>query len=78
MRDKRGIQLKYKGKDVGNHRIDFLVGGKVIVELKATEGVARIYEAQLLTYLKATEKKVGLLLNFNVEKLKEGIKRMVL
>ncbi len=72
------IHLKYKGRIVGDHRIDFLVENEVILEAKATEGVHKIYEAQLLTYLKAMQKKVGLLLNFNVERLKDGIKRMVL
>ena len=72
------IELEYKGKDVGLHRVDFLVEGEVIVELKAVEHVNKIYEAQVLTYLKATRKKVGLLINFNVERLKGGIKRLVL
>ena len=47
------IGLKYKGRDIGKHRIDYLVEGQVIVELKAVEGMNKIYEAQLLTYLKA-------------------------
>jgi GxxExxY protein len=72
------VQLKYKGKDVGDHRLDFLVEDAVVVELKAVESLVKIYEAQLLTYLNATGKKVGLLINFNVILLKEGIKRMVL
>lgn len=72
------IKLTYKEKNVGNHRIDFLVEKEVIVELKATEAIHKIYEAQLLTYLKAMQKRVGLLLNFNVERLRDGIKRLVL
>ena len=72
------ISLKYKGKDIGKHRIDYLVEDEVIVELKAVEVMNRIYEAQLLTYLKATGKRVGLLINFNVERLKEGIKRLII
>lgn len=72
------ISLTYKGSDVGKHRIDYLVEDEVIVELKATDGVNKIYEAQLLTYLKAAQKRVGLLINFNVERLKEGIKRLIL
>lgn len=71
------INLKYKGKEVGGHRIDFLIEGKVILEIKAVETMNKIYQAQLLTYLKAMNKKVGLLINFNVEKLKEGIKRLI-
>jgi GxxExxY protein len=72
------IGLKYKGRDIGKHRIDYLVEGQVIVELKAVEGMNKIYEAQLLTYLKAMDKRVGLLVNFNVERLKEGIKRLII
>ena len=72
------IGLKYKGRDIGKHRIDCLVEGQVIVELKAVEGMNKIYEAQLLTYLKAMDKRVGLLINFNVERLKEGIKRLII
>lgn len=71
------INLIYKGKAIGKHRIDYLIENKVIVELKAVETMNKIYEAQLLTYLKAMDKKVGLLINFNVERLKEGIKRLI-
>ena len=48
------ITLKYKGKIVGKHRMDFLIEDKVVVELKAVEAINKIYEAQLLTYLRAT------------------------
>lgn len=72
------ISLRYKGRDIGKHRIDYLVEDKVILELKAVETMNKIYEAQLLTYLRAMNKKVGLLINFNVERLKEGIKRLIL
>lgn len=72
------IGLKYKGKNIGNHRLDYLIENKVIVELKAVEVVNKIFEAQVLTYLKAMNKRVGLLINFNVERLKYGIKRLIL
>jgi len=72
------ICLRYKGKDIGKHRIDYLVENEVIVELKAVETMHSIYEAQLLTYLRALEKRVGLLINFNVVRLKEGIKRLIM
>jgi len=72
------ISLKYKGKEIGKHRIDFLIEDEVIVELKAVEKMVNIYDAQILTYLKAMEKRVGLLINFNVERLKNGIKRLIL
>lgn len=59
-------------------RIDLLVAGCVIVELKAVEKHLPLYEAQLLTYLKLTGHRIGLLINFNVPLLKDGIKRVVL
>jgi len=62
--------------DVG-YRIDLLVLDRVIVELKAVEQVAPIHKAQILSYLKLSGKKVGLLLNFNVEHMKDGITRFV-
>ena len=72
------IGLKYKDRDIGKHRIDFLVEDQVVVELKAVGTMHKIYEAQLLTYLKAMGRKVGLLINFNVEMLKDGRKRMIM
>ena len=72
------INLQYKGQEIGRHRIDFLVEDEVIVELKAVEGMNKIYEAQLLTYLRAKGKRVGLLINFNVARLKDGIKRLII
>lgn len=72
------VSLKYKGKEIGKHRIDLLVEDKVIIELKAVDTMNKIYEAQLLTYLKALNKKIGLLINFNELKLKDGIKRMII
>ncbi|MCK4558278.1 MAG: GxxExxY protein [Calditrichia bacterium] len=72
------IELNYKGKMIGSHRVDFLVEDDVIVELKAVESINNIYLAQLMTYLKVMDKQVGLLINFNVERLKEGIKRVIL
>ncbi len=73
------LPLIYKGKRVGdNLRLDLIVMNKVVVELKAAKALEPIHEAQLLTYMKLTECKVGLLINFNVPVLKQGIKRMVL
>jgi GxxExxY protein len=71
------IGLKYKGVDIGKHRMDYLVEDRIILELKAVEAINRVHMAQLLTYLKAMNKKVGLLINFNVEMLKDGIKRLI-
>jgi len=61
--------------DVG-YRIDLLVEDEIIVELKAVEQILPIHKAQLLSYLKLSEKSVGLLINFHVEQLKQGIVRM--
>lgn len=62
--------------DVG-YRVDLLVESKVIVEVKSIEGLAPVHFAQLLTYLKLSHLKLGLLINFNCKLLKEGIHRMV-
>jgi GxxExxY protein len=62
--------------DVG-YRIDVLVDDCIIVELKAVDKILPIHEAQLLSYLKLSGHKVGLLINFNVTRLKQGIKRLV-
>lgn len=62
--------------DVG-YRVDLLVEDAVIVELKAVETLLPIHEAQLLSYLKLSGKRVGLLINFNVVHLKNGVRRMV-
>ncbi|MBZ5567888.1 MAG: GxxExxY protein [Acidobacteriia bacterium] len=59
------------------YRIDLLVEDLVIVELKACEGITPVYEAQLISYLKLSGRPVGLLINFNVKHLRDGIKRFV-
>jgi GxxExxY protein len=59
-------------------RLDFLVGGLVVVELKAVSALAPIHQAQVLTYLKLIGCRLGLLLNFNVPMLRDGIKRVAL
>jgi GxxExxY protein len=62
------IKVKYKGEEVGEYFADIFVEGKVIVELKTVEAFNTLHEAQLLNYLKATETKVGLLINFSPKK----------
>ncbi len=59
------------------YRIDVLVEDKVIVELKSVDEMLPVHEAQILTYLKLAKKEVGLLINFNVKQLKDGIRRFV-
>jgi len=68
----KGIQL-----DCG-YRVDVLVDGKLILELKAVEQITGVHKAQLLTYMKLAEIDTGLLINFNVQKLKDGIQRFKL
>lgn len=73
------LKLNYKGIELdGGYRIDFVFDKRVVVELKAVEEVLPVHEAQLLTYLKLTGIRVGLLLNFNTPVLKDGIYRRVL
>jgi len=73
----KSLPVEYKGEmlDCG-YRLDLMVEDRLIVELKSCEELQPIHEAQLLTYLKLTNKKIGLLINFNVPVLKDGIKRM--
>lgn len=59
------------------YRIDLLVEGLVIVEIKSVEAVSPVHQAQLLSYLKLSGKSLGLLINFNVMHLKDGIRRFV-
>jgi GxxExxY protein len=72
------MPLVYKGikQEVG-YRLDLLVEDKVIIELKAMEYITPVHYAQLLTYLRLSDKKLGLLINFNSKYLKEGIHRVV-
>ena len=72
------IQLQYKGRPIGRHRISFLVEDKVVVGLKAVESGYSIYHTQMFTFLKAMNKKVGLLINFNTERLQDGIKKLLI
>ena len=72
------VGLDYKGLRLAQaYRLDFLVGGSVVVELKSLEKMKPIHRAQLLTYLKWSGARVGLLINFNVPVLKAGILRVV-
>jgi GxxExxY protein len=73
------LPIQYKGLHLDcGYRIDLLVADTVIVELKAVEKILPVHEAQLLTYLKLGGWKVGLIINFNVPVLKQGIRRRVL
>lgn len=72
------VPLTYKGRYLGEYRLDLLVEDAVVVEVKAVERFDPVHEAQVLTYLRLTGKRVGLLINFNRRLLREGIKRLVL
>ncbi len=74
----KALPLIYKGEKLNSgYRVDLLVENKVIVELKAVEVLIPIYYAQFLTYLKLSDRKLGLLINFNEYLIKDGIKRVV-
>ncbi|MDK1029711.1 MAG: GxxExxY protein [Anaerolineae bacterium] len=71
------IPLVYKDVKIDcGYRLDMLVSDAVIVEIKSVENLAPIHEAQLLSYLKLAGCKIGLLINFNVKMLKQGLKRL--
>lgn len=77
----RQVELPIAYKELtlpGSYRMDLVVADAVVVEVKAIERILTVHEAQLLTYLKLTGKRVGLLLNFNVARLTDGIVRKVL
>jgi GxxExxY protein len=84
--DERGLAIKtllqvplsYKGHLLNkDYIIDFLVEDEIILELKAVEGILPVHEAQLLSYLKLSSKRLGLLINFNVPLIKNGFRRIV-
>jgi GxxExxY protein len=70
--------IQYRGKIIGEHRIDLIVENDVVVELKSVERIDPVFEAQILTYLRITKLKIGLLINFNTHLLHRGIKRFAL
>lgn len=83
---KRGLRVQsqvwlpvvYDGVEMeGAYKIDLLVEGQVVLELKVVEQLLEVHKAQLLSYLKLADKRVGLLINFNVVHLKDGIRRLV-
>jgi GxxExxY protein len=72
------LPIKYRGVCVdAAYRIDLIVEDLVVIEIKAVERLAAIHEAQLLSYLKLSDKRLGLLINFHVLRLKDGYKRIV-
>ena len=80
LRFRRQITLPavYKGVDLGDaYRLDFLVEDLVIIEIKAVTSLAPIHSAQMLTYLRLTKKRLGMLLNFHANTIREGTRRVV-
>ncbi len=73
-----GLELFYKGMPTGKfYEMDLLVEGEVVVEIKAVLEMHPVFDAQLLSYLKLSGKRIGILVNFNVSLLKDGFKRLV-
>jgi GxxExxY protein len=68
----------YKGEPVGTFRADLVVEDTVILELKAVERLTSVHTAQLLSYLRAAQLRLGILMNFNVARMVHGVKRVVL
>ncbi len=71
------IEVSYRGHRVGEGRLDLLIAGELVLELKATEGLAPLHKAQLLSYLKTCGYRLGLLINFNTPRLVDGISRVI-
>ena len=78
VRSQVAVEMSYKGVNIGEGlRLDLLVDDELIVELKSVEEVKAVHHKQLLTYLKLMDKRVGLLINFNVNDIMSGINRVV-
>ena len=74
--EEQPIAVHYRGESVGAGRLDFLVHNRLIVELKSVESLLPIHTAQVISYLKITNLPFGLLINFNVPILKQGLRRV--
>jgi GxxExxY protein len=72
------MSVNYKGRQVGQGKVDFLVSGKLVLELKAVDKLPPVHKAQVISYLKVSGCQLGLLINFNESTLREGIQRVVL
>ncbi|MHC4716546.1 MAG: GxxExxY protein [Planctomycetota bacterium] len=74
----RVVKVLYEGVEVGEHRIDLVVEGRVVLELKSVESLNQKHTAQIISTLRASGVRVGLLINFNEARLADGIRRVVL
>ena len=74
----KALPIVYRGVKIdAGFRLDLLIEDELIVEIKAVESILPVHSAQLLSYLRMSDKRLGLLINFNVSRLKQGIKRVV-
>ena len=74
----KAVEVSYRGELLGTHRVDLIVQGLLVVELKAVERLDTVHRNQVVAYLKATKLRLGLLVNFNTALLKHGLQRVVL
>jgi GxxExxY protein len=74
----RTIEIEYRGRKIGHYRPDLIIKNELVVEIKSVSGYDEVFTAQMLTYLRVTGLRKGLLFNFNRELLKYGIRRFVL
>jgi|CXWL01.1.fsa_nt_gi GxxExxY protein len=72
------IPMLYKGEPIGDYFADLVIEGKVIVELKAVDALRPVHTAQILAYLRGAKLELGLLINFNMPTLKQGVRRLIL
>lgn len=73
-----GIPVSYKGYLIGEYRPDLVIDGQVVVEIKSVERLTGVHEAQVLAYLRILKLRVGLLINFNTEVVRHGLRRVIL
>lgn len=76
--ESRRIPLVYRGEEIGEYIPDLIVENTVVVEIKAVSHIEPVFTAQVITYLRITKLRVGVILNFNTPKLIDGLKRVVL
>lgn len=74
----KAVPVRYKGREIGEGRVDLFVAGELLTELKAVDALAPIHKAQVISYLKAFGLHLDLLINFNVPVLRAGIQRVIL
>jgi GxxExxY protein len=72
------VPVRYKGEVVGNYRVDLVIENRVVVEIKSVDQLAGLHQAQLLAYMRVLHMSTGLLLNFNSEVLRTGVRRLAI